>query len=156
MKREKGKLKQWLKDKGKNALGVTLDAIGSHSSIPVLSDVLEGIGESLMNDPDLTVDEKAEAAELIGLELEFYKAEMVEVTKRWEADNQQDLKFPKLIRPSVCAYSWVVVTLICILEACDLEIPSSSVIIGMCTAVNIAYFGSRGYEKVTKFKNKNR
>lgn len=152
-RKDKGKLKEWLRIKGKDILGNVLNGIGESTSIPILSNLIEGIGESLMNDPDLSDEEKQEAAELVKAELTLLKVREQELTKRWESDNNQDLKFPKLIRPSVLAYSWVLITLIVILEACNVLIPSSSIIIGMCGTVNIAYFGSRGYEKVIKFKN---
>ena len=156
MKKGKGKLKAWLQSKGKNALGITLDSIGESTNIPFISNIIESIGEGLMSDPNLSEQEKQEAAELIQAELEFYKLEAENTTKRWESDNGQDLKLPRLVRPIVLLYSWVAVTLIIILEACSIVLPSSAIIIGMCGTVNVAYFGSRGYEKIVKYKNKNR
>ena len=71
----KGKLQIWLKEKGKSALGNTLNTIGEKTSIPILSNIIEGIGESLMDDPELTPEEKAEAAEIIKAELDYLKIE---------------------------------------------------------------------------------
>ena len=156
MKKGNGKLKAWLQSKGKNALGITLDSIGESTNIPFISNIIESIGEGLMSDPNLSEQEKQEAAELIQAELEFYKLEAENTTNRWESDNGQDLKLPRLVRPIVLLYSWVAVTLIIILEACSIVLPSSAIIIGMCGTVNVAYFGSRGYEKIVKYKNKNR
>ncbi len=73
MKKEKGRLKKWLKSKGKDALGNTLDIIGENTSIPIISSLIEGIGENLMNDPNLSEQDKQEAAEIIKQELEYYK-----------------------------------------------------------------------------------
>ena len=156
MKKGNGKLKEWLKEHGKESAGKLLNTIGESTSIPVLSNIIENIGEGLMNDPNLSEQEKQEAAELIQAELAFYKLEAENTTKRWESDNGQDLKLPRLVRPIVLLYSWVAVTLIIILEACSIVLPSSAIIIGMCGTVNVAYFGSRGYEKIVKYKNKNR
>lgn len=150
----KGKLKKWLKANGKNALGKTLDLVGESTNIPIASKLLEGIGEALMDDPELTEADKIEVAEMMKFEIELLRIEQENLTDRWKSDNEQDLKFPRLIRPIVLAYSWVVITLIIILEACHIELPSSSIIIGMCGTVNVAYFGSRGYEKIIKYKNK--
>ena len=152
----KGKLKEWLKEHGKESAGKLLNTIGENTSIPVLSNIIENIGEGLMNDPNLSEQEKQEASKLIQAELEFYKLEAENTTKRWESDNGQDLRLPRLVRPIVLLYSWVAVTLIIILEACSIVLPSSAIIIGMCGTVNVAYFGSRGYEKIVKYKNKNR
>jgi hypothetical protein len=69
----KGKLKEWFKNNGKNVMGEALDLIGENTSIPILSNVLEGWGESLKNDPELTPEQKEEALELIKIELEETK-----------------------------------------------------------------------------------
>ena len=151
---KKGRLKKWLNDNGKSALGNVLDTIGENTNIPIVSGLIEGIGEKLMDDQELTETQKQEASEIIRQELGYLKLEQQEITKRWKSDNEQDLKFPRLIRPIVLAYSWVVITLIVVLEACNITIPSSGIIIGMCGTVNVAYFGSRGYEKITKYKNR--
>lgn len=152
----KGKLKAWLKSNGKELLGKGLDVVGESTNVPILSNLIEGIGESLMSDPELSTEQKQEVAEIIQLELNALKVEQEQLTERWKSDNEQDLKFPKLVRPSVLVYSWVVITLILILEACKIVLPSSSIIIGMCGTVNVAYFGSRGYEKIIKYKNRNK
>lgn len=156
--REKGKLKKWLKSKGKNSLGVLLDTVGEAGVIPLpfINGIMEKIGEGLQDDPKLSAEDKAEGMALIKEEHAFIIADQAQITDRWKSDNEQDLKLPKLIRPMVLAYSWVVITLLLILEACNTEIVSASLIIGMITTVNVAYFGSRGYEKVIQYKNKNK
>ncbi len=97
----KGKLKKWLKEKGKNALGETLNVLGEKTSIPILSSLIEGIGERLMDDPDLTENEKQEVASIIKEELELLKVEQQEVTKRWKSDMLSDSWLSKNIRPLV-------------------------------------------------------
>ena len=67
---KKGRLKKWLKENGKNALGGILDTIGENTSIPIASKLIEGIGESLMNDKEITEEDKKELAEIIKLELQ--------------------------------------------------------------------------------------
>ena len=112
----KGKLKEWLKANGKEALGKSMDLLGESTNIPVLSKLIEGVGESLMKDPDLSLEQKKELAEILALEIDYYKNEQDNITKRWESDNQQDLKFPRLIRPSVIAYSWLLLTFLAIAD----------------------------------------
>lgn len=71
--KKKGKLKEWLKANGKNILGDTLDLIGSNTSIPIASKLIEGIGEKLKDDKELTPEQKEKALELIKIELEETK-----------------------------------------------------------------------------------
>tara|TARA_R110002051_G_C8383542_1_gene445555 strand:- start:75 stop:557 length:483 start_codon:yes stop_codon:yes gene_type:complete len=66
----KGKLKEWLKTNGKNALGKALDFAGGEVPIPILGGAIEWVGEQLMNDKDLTPEQQKEVAEIIQLELE--------------------------------------------------------------------------------------
>ena len=86
MKKRNGKLKAWLQSKGKNALGITLDSIGESTNIPFISNIIENIGEGLMNDPNLSEQEKQEASKLIHAELEFYK---IDAEDRANARNMQ-------------------------------------------------------------------
>ena len=65
----KGKLKEWLKTNGKNALGKTLDLVGSSTNIPIASKLLESIGNSLIDDPELSPDDKLEVADMMQFEL---------------------------------------------------------------------------------------
>jgi len=67
--KHKGRLKEWLKTKGKDALGKGLDIFGELTG----KEGIEKIGEALQSDPDLSEEEKAEAAELVQLELEEFK-----------------------------------------------------------------------------------
>lgn len=95
----KGKLKKWLKENGKNSLGTVLDKIGENTSIPIASGIIESIGESLMDDPELTSEQKAEAAEAVKQEIEFYKAKQKELTERHKNDMLSDSWLSKNIRP---------------------------------------------------------
>jgi|10_taG_2_1085330.scaffolds.fasta_scaffold123205_3 hypothetical protein len=144
----KGKLKKWLKENGKNSLGKLLDKVGENTSIPIASGIIESIGESLMDEDDLTPEQKQELAKLINEELKIIQSN---ITDRWKSDNEQPLKLPKLIRPIVLAYTWVVITAIVIIESCSISIISSSLVLSMCGSVNLAYFGVRTFEKI---KNK--
>ena len=150
----KGKLKEWLKANGKESAGALLDTIGENTNIPFISKMMEAVGESMMKDPNLSDSQKKEVAEILALELDYYKNEQDNVTKRWESDNQQDLKFPRLIRPSVIAYSWLLLTFLAVADYYEIVIESADRIISLIELVNLAYFGSRGYEKVIKYKNK--
>ena len=65
-RKNKGKLKEWIKTKGKNVLGKGLDIFGELTG-------KEAIGEMLQDSPELTEAEKAEGAELVRLSLEEFE-----------------------------------------------------------------------------------
>lgn len=159
MKKGKGKLKKWLKEKGKDTLGNVLNGIGENTSIPILSNLIEGIGESLMNDPDLSPEEKAEAAEIIKAELDYLKVEQQEVTKRWNVDMVSDSWLSKNIRPIVLAFLMLFMAIIIIVDSTnyfDFEVKDTYITLlsSLLLTVIVAYFGSRGIEKYQKIKHK--
>ena len=152
----KGKLKlrikDWLKKNGKETLGNSLEFIGENTSIPILSGLIDKIGESLQQDKDITPEQIEEFKRLAELD----KIEMLELTKRWQSDNSQDLKLPKLIRPSILAYSWILLTLLVVLDAFGIVIDSVFVKTFeiLALTVNGAYFGARTIEKYHNNKYK--
>ena len=154
MPKEKLKLriKDWLKKNGKETLGNSLEFIGENTSIPILSGLIDKIGESLQQDKDITPEQIEEFKRLAELD----KIEMLELTKRWQSDNSQDLKLPKLIRPSILAYSWILLTLLVVLDAFGIVIDSVFVKTFeiLALTVNGAYFGARTIEKYHNNKYK--
>jgi len=67
--KKKGKQKEWIKTKGKNIVGKGLDIFGEFTG----KEAIEKIGEALQDSTDLSEEEKAEAAELVKLELEEFE-----------------------------------------------------------------------------------
>jgi hypothetical protein len=155
MKKErKGRLKKWLKENGKETIGKALDFVGSETDIPVLSKLIEGAGELLMNDPELSEEQKKEVAELVRLDLEELKLEQENISSRWLSDNEQESKLPKLIRPIVLGYTWIVLTLLVVLNAFGISLENVyiSMFEALAITVNAAYFGARTIEKYHKNK----
>jgi hypothetical protein len=152
--KKKGRLKEWLKNNGRETLGEALDFVGSKTDIPVLSKLIEGAGELLMKDDTLSEEQKKEVAELVRLDLEELKIEQENISSRWLSDNDQDSKLPKLIRPIVLGYTWVVLTLLVVLNAfgITLETVYISMFEALAITVNAAYFGARTIEKYHKNK----
>ncbi len=152
----KGKLQIWLKEKGKSALGNTLNTIGKKTSIPILSNIIEGIGESLMDDPELTPEEKAEAAEIIKAELDFLKIEQQEVTKRWESDNASDSTLSRTARPLTLHFISVLLLSYFVVGYCGVYLPPeyTSLLIVIVPTVYGGYFALREFGKHSKNKNK--
>lgn len=152
----KGKLQIWLKEKGKSALGNTLNTIGKKTSIPILSNIIEGIGESLMDDPELTPEEKAEAAEIIKAELDYLKIEQQEVTKRWESDNASDSALSRTARPLTLHFISVLLLSYFVVGYCGVYLPAeyTSLLIVIVPTVYGGYFALREFGKHSKNKNK--
>ena len=77
-----------------------------------------------------------------------------EISARWKSDNQQDLKLPKLIRPVVLAYTWILLTILVVMYALGVSIDSIYITVFevLALAVNGAYFGARTIEKYHKEK----
>ena len=152
----KGKLQIWLKEKGKSALGNTLNTIGEKTSIPILSNIIEGIGESLMDDPELTPEEKAEAAEIIKAELDYLKIEQQEVTKRWESDNASDSALSRTARPLTLHFISVLLLSYFVVGYCGVYLPAeyTSLLIVIVPTVYGGYFALREFGKHSKNKFK--
>jgi hypothetical protein len=143
-----------LKENGKETIGKALDFVGSETDIPVLSKLIEGAGELLMNDPELSEEQKKEVAELVRLDLEELKLEQENISSRWLSDNEQEAKLPKLIRPIVLGYTWVILTLLVVLNAFGISLENVyiSMFEALAITVNAAYFGARTIEKYHKNK----
>ena len=152
----KGKLQIWLKEKGKSALGNTLNTIGEKTSIPILSNIIEGIGESLMDDPTLTPEEPAEAAEIIKAELDYLKIAQQEVTKRWESDNASDSTLSRTARPLTLHFISVLLLSYFVVGYCGVYLPPeyTSLLIVIVPTVYGGYFALREFGKHSKNKNK--
>ena len=152
----KGKLKEWLKTNGKNALGKTLDLVGESTSIPIASKLLEGIGEALMDDPELTELEKKEVSELLALEFDLLKIEQQELTKRWQSDMDSDNKLAKTARPITLHFISVLLLSYFVTGYCGIYLPSeyTSLLIVIIPTVYGGYFALREFGKHSKRKNK--
>ena len=135
------KITKFLKEKAPGALGDVLEIAGDFTGI----EALEKIGEKINGNEDLTESDKQHALKLIDQDMK----EQEEISRRWISDNQQQSKLPRLIRPIILAYSWIIMTVILILNACAIEFNDLVLtIFEYCfLAVNSAYFGARTIEK---------
>ena len=136
----------FLKEKAPDILGGAVSTVGDVFNIGGLNK----IGEAIAGSNDLSPEDKEEAHRLLQLEIDEQK----ELTKRWQSDNEQELKLPKLIRPSILAYTWVLLTVLVIMDACGIVIDSVYIRVFeiLALAVNSAYFGARTIEKYHKRK----
>ena len=81
-----------------------------------------------------------------------------EITKRWQADMQSDDPAAKKVRPYSLVYMIFLMTIIVLGDSIQLlqfEVKDSyiSLIETLLVTMVVAYFGSRGIEKVTQIKN---
>lgn len=146
------KLATFLKEK---APGI-LDAIGdTFPPFKILSSLIEKSGlkpEELDEANKLMYDYKLEMEKQA---IEFEKT----VTDRWKADNASDSYMSKNARPitllSLLAFVYVII-LSDSFPSFNFEVKDSYVDLlqMLLTTTVVAYFGSRGYEKVVSIKNK--
>lgn len=145
-KKERKKLKDtkigiWLKEKAPDILDVVGELLPDSGALGIVKNLID-------KDDKIAPEDKIAAADLIELtKLEIEKEK--EITARWQADMTSDSWLSKNVRPIVLLYSWFLVTVICVLRFCNIELPEPyvSLIEVLCVSVNVAYFGSRTVEK---------
>jgi len=151
----KGKLKRWLNDNGRDALGRILDTVGESTNIPFASKIIENIGESLMDDPDLTDDQKAIAADIVKLELEELRVVEENLTARWVADVSSDSKLSKSARPLTLHFISLLLLSYFVTGYCGIHLPQeyTSLLIVVIPTVYGGYFALREFGKHSHRKN---
>ena len=138
---------------GKTRVGIFLKGLGEVADpiLKVASDLtgieaLDVLSDAITTDKELSTEQKKEAQSLLKIDLD-------EVTKRWEHDSKSDSWLPKNIRPLMLAYTMFVVSLFCTLDSTDAILVKDhwvSLFSGLLMTMIIAYFGSRGAEKIMK------
>jgi len=129
--------------------------------------ILDSIGDVLPNngvygvvknlisqDDEITPKDKELALKLIDQDI----AEMNSVSERWQYDMQSDSWLSKNTRPLTLIYLTVCMTLFIVFDSVDLLFDMNAAWIDLLqtllVTVYVAYFGSRGAEKVFITKNK--
>jgi len=138
---------------GKSRVGVFLEGLGDVGK-PLLKvagsltgiEALNVLSDSITTSKELSEKQKINALSLLKIDLE-------ETTKRWEHDSKSDSWLPKNIRPLTLAYTMFVVSLFCVLDstnAMDIKGHWVELFSSLLLTIVVAYFGSRGVEKVMK------
>ena len=112
-----------------------------------------GIVKNLISSDDSI---KAEDKEIAIKLLEQDIAEMNNISARWESDMKSDSWLSKNTRPMTLVFLTLVMTIFIVLDSTVLlEIKTGwvSLMEALLITVYVAYFGSRGAEKITKIKN---
>mgnify|MGYP003142733324 CR=1 FL=1 len=133
--------------------------IGKSGVVDTIGNVLPdkgilGIVKNLIKgDPDLTLKDKETALKLLELDM----LEMESVSQRWQADMNSDSWLSKNTRPLTLIYLTVITTLYIILDSLDIAFDIDSAWVELLktllVTIYVAYFGSRGFEKVKNIKN---
>jgi len=135
------KLGGWLKQKAPKVLDVVGDLLPDRGALGVVKNLLD-------KEPDISPEE---AKAQIDAEIAFQN----NVTERWKADAQSDMKLPKLIRPLTLITLMVMFCLTMVADSLDnwaFEVKDSYIDllqILMLTSFG-AYFAGRTVEKVKK------
>ncbi|HJO96292.1 MAG TPA: hypothetical protein QF753_23100 [Victivallales bacterium] len=114
-----------------------------------------GIVKNLITTDDkLTPEDKETAMKLLEMDL----AEMQSISERWQYDMQSDSWLSKNTRPLALIYLTVCMTLYIVFDSLELLFEMKDAWIELLqtllVTVYVAYFGSRGAEKVFINKNK--
>ena len=122
-----------------------------------IGDVLPGKGtlgivkNLIMSDTKIKAVDKEQAMKLIEQDI----AEMKEVSSRWRSDMKSDSWLSKNTRPMTLIYLTIVMSILIVLDSTLLLTVKEgwvSLLEALLITVYVAYFGSRGAEKITKIK----
>jgi hypothetical protein len=133
--------------------------IGKSGEVDTIGDVLPdkgifGVVKNLIKgDTKLTPEDKETALKLLELDM----LEMESVSQRWQADMNSDSWLSKNTRPLTLIYLTVITTLYIILDSLDIAFDIDGAWVELLktllVTIYVAYFGSRGFEKVKNIKN---
>ena len=128
--------------------------------LQALGDVLPnqgtlGVVKNLISsDTKIKAVDKEQAMKLIEQDL----VEMENVSKRWDSDMKSDSWLSKNTRPLTLMYLTLASTILIIIDSFhtmfDVDIAWVELLKTLLITVYVAYFGSRGAEKITNNKNK--
>jgi hypothetical protein len=142
---------RWLVKQGKNVAPGLLDIAGSITGI----EGLKKLSDKIAGTEELTESEKI----MLQAEIEMDKQDMLNVTKRWEADMTSDSWLSKNIRPLVLAFLMACMFIFVMLDSSIKTFIVApewvELLKNLLITVCLAYFGSRGVEKFKKISKNN-
>lgn len=137
--------------KAKDVAPVLLEMAGSVAGVQGL----KTLANQIKGDKTLSPEDKEIALKMIELDI----AEAQEITKRWQSDMQSDSWMSKNVRPLSLVILTVFMMFVIFTDSKDtwnFDVKESYITLmeTLLVVVYFAYFGSRGYEKSQKIKNK--
>ena len=138
------KLGNWLREKAPKILSTTGDLLPDKGVLGIIKRLVD-------SDPDISPAEKLEFEKLAA---QTEQVAQQEVTKRWEADMNSDVKIAKVIRPSIMIYLIAFFTVITIWDSVDETFSVKDNYVDLLQILLLttagAYFAGRTIEKTTK------
>ena len=138
------KIGSFLSNKAPNILNAIGDVLPDDGAFGVVKNLIS-------SDNSLGPEDKEMAMKLLEQDI----AEMKEVSSRWRSDMKSDSWLSKNTRPMALIFLTLAMTIFIVLDSTVLlEIKTGwvSLLEALLITVYVAYFGSRGAEKITKIK----
>ena len=152
MSKEKKKFKDtkvgvFLKEKAPNILNSVGDILPDNGAFGIVKNLIS-------SDETLPPQDKETAMKLLEMDI----AEMNNVSERWRSDMSSDSWLSKNTRPLTLIYLTVCMTILILVDSFHtmfhVDIAWVELLKTLLVTVYVAYFGSRGAEKVLYKKNK--
>jgi len=148
-KKKKKKFKEtkvgiFLKEKAPTILNTVGEFLPDQGGIGIVKNLISG-------DSTINTEDKETALKLLDQDI----AEMNNISDRWNSDMKSDSWLSKNTRPMALIYLTLAMTIFIVLDSSVLlEINDGwvSLLEALLITVYVAYFGSRGAEKITKIK----
>jgi hypothetical protein len=138
------KLGDWLRDKAPKILDTTGDLLPDKGVLGVIKRLVD-------SDPDITPEQKMEFERLAA---ETEQVAQTNVTERWKADMDSDVKIAKVIRPSIMIYLIALFTVITIWDSVSESFIVKDNYVDLLQILLLttagAYFAGRTIEKTTR------
>lgn len=150
MKKDRKKFKEtkvgiFLKEKAPKILDTIGDILPSNGAYGIVKNLIS-------SDSNIKPQDKEMALKLLDQDI----AEMENISSRWASDMKSDSWLSKNTRPMTLIFLTLAMTIFIVLDSTILlEIKDGwvSLLEALLLTVYVAYFGSRGAEKITKIKN---
>ena len=139
------KVGKFLKEKAPTVLSSIGDILPDQGTFGIVKNLIT-------SDPKIEPQDKETAMKLIEQDL----IEMENVSKRWDSDMKSDSWLSKNTRPLTLIYLTLASTILIIIDSFhtlfDVDTAWVELLKTLLITVYVAYFGSRGAEKITKIK----
>jgi len=138
------KIGAFLKNKAPKILKTIGDVLPDKGGLGIVKNIIS-------SDSSIGPEDKEMALKILEQEI----AEMDNISRRWESDMKSDSWLSKNTRPMTLIFLTLSMTIFIVLDSTVLlEIKTGwvSLLEALLITVYVAYFGSRGAEKITKIK----
>jgi hypothetical protein len=141
------KIGAFLSSKAPNVLNAIGNVLPNQGTLGIVKNLIT-------SDPKIEPEDKEMAMKLIEQDL----VEMENVSKRWDSDMKSDSWLSKNTRPLTLVYLTLASTILIIIDSFhtkfDVDTAWVELLKTLLITVYVAYFGSRGAEKITNLNKK--